>query len=228
MKHISPKHRQQAGVTLVELAIGIVIIALLIVSVLAGRNLVRGAKIRAVVSEIEQFNGSITRFQDEFLELPGDITDATQRWSGTADGNGDEQMTWASGEGSLAWRHLQLADMLSADTIVPSTTAVVNVSVPASKYPGGGWFIDHNATMGNHIGLGAADGAGMNDDAILTPKDARSIDFKMDDGKANSGRVQGDDGSSTSDCRQDADASLYDFEQDSPQCYLRMSLDVER
>lgn len=73
MKHIQPKHPQQAGFTLVELSIVLVIIGLIVGGVLAGGDMIKAAEIRATVSQTEKYNTAANTFKDKYRFLPGDI-----------------------------------------------------------------------------------------------------------------------------------------------------------
>ncbi|NDF13000.1 MAG: prepilin-type N-terminal cleavage/methylation domain-containing protein [Proteobacteria bacterium] len=216
------------GVTLVELAIAIVIIAVLLMALTAGRNLMRAGKVRAVISETESFRGAFTRFQDKYNELPGDMTEAQSYFGATEthNGNGDETIPWAT-EGALAWQHLQLASMIGASKMSGTGAAgIVDKNVPASKIAGAGYFVDYDAnSIGNHFGIGRADGSGTNDAAALKPEDAFNIDSKMDDGITNKGRIRGLNGSNTTGCAQTLDNTKYDVTKETEECVLLFQLD---
>jgi len=62
----------QGGFTLVELAIGLVIIGLLIGAILGGAQMIKNAKIKRQVSDLRGLYGAIYTYFDRFLQLPGD------------------------------------------------------------------------------------------------------------------------------------------------------------
>jgi prepilin-type N-terminal cleavage/methylation domain-containing protein len=62
----------QAGFTLVELAIGLVIIGLLIGAILGGAQMIKNAKIKRQVSDLRGLYGAVYTYFDRFLQLPGD------------------------------------------------------------------------------------------------------------------------------------------------------------
>ncbi len=219
------RRTHQAGITLVELAIGIVIIALLLASVLAGKNLSKAGKLRAVMGEIEDHRSGFVRFFDKYGDLPGDMTDADENFNcGACDGNGDERIEWANGEGAMAWRHLQLARMLSASEMSGiGGNAVIGDNVPASKMPGGGYYVDFEAGFGNFFGFGAATGAGVNNDPILRPEDAMNIDLKLDDGNADVGRVRANNRTTATLCKNAQ--GEYNFTERVARCFVQFQLD---
>lgn len=62
----------QAGFTLVELAIGLVIIGLLIGAILGGAQMIKNAKIKRQISDLRGLYGGVYTYFDRFLQLPGD------------------------------------------------------------------------------------------------------------------------------------------------------------
>ena len=63
----------QAGFTLVELAIGLVIIGLLIGAILGGAQMIKNAKIKRQISDLRGLYGGVYTYFDRFLQLPGDV-----------------------------------------------------------------------------------------------------------------------------------------------------------
>lgn len=67
-------HQAEAGFTLVELSIVLVIIGLIIGGVLAGQDMIKSAQIRATVSQMERYDTAANTFRDKYGALPGDMT----------------------------------------------------------------------------------------------------------------------------------------------------------
>ena len=67
------KKPSQAGFTLVELAIVLVIIGLIVGGVLVGQDLIKAATVRSTVTDIEKYNGAVTTFRSKYNGLPGDL-----------------------------------------------------------------------------------------------------------------------------------------------------------
>lgn len=210
--------KKQGGFTIVEMSVVVFIIGLIIVGITAGKNLLDGGKTRAVVSEMDEYRQSMIQFQEKYLDWPGDITNASTLWSGENNGDGDERIEWAT-EGTLVWRHLEMAAMIGQTgfAAAASADAVVGSNVPSSKIPGAGWFVDYDSTLHNHLGLGLQKAAGMNDDPALPPKRAGDIDAKVDDGFPSSGQAQ----STGADC---LSGTAYQVEETTPSCTIRFSI----
>ena len=73
MKNMRKLFRSQAGFTLVELAIGLVIIGLLIGAILGGAQMIKNAKIKRQISDLRGLYGAVYTYFDRFLQLPGDV-----------------------------------------------------------------------------------------------------------------------------------------------------------
>jgi prepilin-type N-terminal cleavage/methylation domain-containing protein len=78
----------QRGFTLVELSIVLVIIGLLISGVLVGRDLIKSAENRKIITTLESYYLAVNTFKLKYKGLPGDIADATD-FGFSRDGNGD-------------------------------------------------------------------------------------------------------------------------------------------
>ena len=83
MNHIvqyrKPGLKSQAGFTLVELAIVMIIIGLLIGGVLKGQELITNAQITATVAQVKSIDGATTTFKDMYNALPGDMLNPAGR-----------------------------------------------------------------------------------------------------------------------------------------------------
>ncbi len=191
------------GFTIVEIAIVMVIVALVISAILAARFVIEAAKVHTIVKEHGLFQNTVTAFKEKYGELPGDMGNATSYWASAANGNRDQKIRWADGsapkkEGPQAWYQLEQSGMLSGGGFSGSSTsdvAATGTNIPDSAVATGsaGWFLDEDATytIGTALGLGRADGTGLNDSPILKAEDALRVDRKLDDGKPSSGTVRG-------------------------------------
>jgi prepilin-type N-terminal cleavage/methylation domain-containing protein len=150
------KHmRAQAGFTLVELAIVMIIIGLLIAGVLKGQALIQNAQVTATVAQTKAIEAATTTFRDTYNMLPGDMTSPTTKLPncGAAPcataGNGNATLdnfpstapNIAANEGHQFFVHLNAASLLTG--IVPGVGAASDVwggNFPAGKITGNGFF----------------------------------------------------------------------------------------
>ena len=109
--------RKQAGFTLVEIAIVLVIIGLLLGGILKGQELINSARVRNLADTNSGIQAAYYGFVDRYRQVPGDMT-PTQAEQAigttiTVGGNGNGQVDagdWE--EASALWVHLTLAGFL--------------------------------------------------------------------------------------------------------------------
>jgi prepilin-type N-terminal cleavage/methylation domain-containing protein len=132
MNHNKQFTRKQAGFTLVEIAIVLVIIGLLLGGVLKGQEMIENARIKSVVSDMNGISAAYNSYIDRYHAIPGDEVAATltgRGWLGTAAGNGNgilgtlppATFTNAAAEQGAMWRSLRASGLTSGD---PAATAV--------------------------------------------------------------------------------------------------------
>lgn len=206
------QQRGEAGFTLVELAIVMIIIGLLIGGILKGQELVANAQVTATVAQIKGLDASLSTFRDKYSALPGDMTSASTRLRDcvaapcSTDGNGNGRIgpdvTTAPGvgdEGLVAFTHMAAADLISGVDI--NGTAVYGSALPEAKIGGGFWmgFTDDGdlttdidaVRPGHYLVLnGLVADVADNSTAGLTSTQAAQIDRKMDDGDSEAGDIQ--------------------------------------
>jgi len=118
--------KRQAGFTLVEIAIVLVIIGLLLGGVLKGQELIESAKVKNIAQDMRAISVAVLTYQDKYRALPGDDRSAVTRWPDVACvpapaatvGNGLIDGMWnapAPAETSCLWEHLRRANLLTGD-----------------------------------------------------------------------------------------------------------------
>jgi len=207
---IFARRQNRRGFTLIELSVVLVIIGLIVGGIIVGRDLIRTADLRKDIATEQQFVNAINTFQTKYNCLPGDCPNATDYFSGTANGNGNGQIdglqqakefSFASppDEISLVNEDLAMAGLIPLSPFPLSNAAV---------YPGVGWLelscgancgmfaLSYQAVNYVHIG-GSPILPGNNPKVVLngaaglySPADAFYIDNKVDDGLPESGSVQ--------------------------------------
>jgi prepilin-type N-terminal cleavage/methylation domain-containing protein len=184
---------KQAGFTLVEIAIVLVIIGLLLGGVLKGQELINSAKVKNIVGELKSVSTFAYAYQDRFRALPGDDgTPATHVNTGqlattpaapAARGNGLIEGAWNSvtttDESYLFWQHVRLANLATGSTAF---------ATPAD-------YVPRNAE-GGRIGVTSVTPVtGMRGTLFvctgnLNGRIAQQVDSQLDDGLPASGVVQ--------------------------------------
>jgi prepilin-type N-terminal cleavage/methylation domain-containing protein len=189
---------KQAGFTLVEIAIVLVIIGLLLGGILKGQEMINQAKIKNLINDFNGLAAAMYSYQDRYRALPGDELNAntTARWNGAfgGDGNGTFNRTTPavvtgaynttaavpaanSSESLLFWLHLRLAGF------VPGAT---DLTLAASTQ-------QPNNSVNGIVGVQTA-GLDFSSNIICTSnlpdKIAIAVDTQLDDGAAKTGQVR--------------------------------------
>lgn len=207
--------RGEAGFTLIELAVVMIIIGLLIGGILKGQELIANAQIKATIAQIKSMETAISTFRDKYNALPGDMTNPATRLPNCnaapcnviGDGNGRINdaglgvLPSNTDEEAVAFSHLSAAGLIAG---VQSNSGVIGFGqmLPEAKI-GGGFWLGHTSTGAASGGLAAGslpsghylvmNGAVSNVGAAtgaLRPSQAAQIDRTIDDGAANGGAVR--------------------------------------
>jgi prepilin-type N-terminal cleavage/methylation domain-containing protein len=203
----------QAGFTLVELSIVLVIIGFLISGIVAANSMIKQAELRSVMSDFRTYATAYNNFIGKYNAVPGDwdaaysVFGATDCTPNTCNGNNNgtiEFSTIATGnEVKKAMRVLGLSGFINGrfDATEANTRSVIGVNAPASKIDGAGYVMVSNAGEApldsatpfnfkptqNFLLMGREYGTeGTLATGALKPSDAHNLDSKMDDGSINS------------------------------------------
>ena len=161
----SGKNNKNQAFTLIEMSIVLVIIALLIGGVFAGRALVRASELRAFTTQYQGIKTALDAFKDKYGWIPGDMPDATNYWpaaaagaacgttastTATCNGSGDKLITdpgtpTTTNELWRFWQHMALAGFIQGSYDGVSGAAApawVNskTNAPLGKINNSAWF----------------------------------------------------------------------------------------
>jgi len=183
---------KQKGFTLVEIAIVLVIVGLLIGGVLKGQEMITNAKLKRVESDNAGLAAAMFSYQDRYLQLPGDDSDASNRFTvyapadpvngtgtGTIDGAWDAVATTdvtlaLTDETNLFFAHLRASGLVPGDG--------VDDTKPSNAYGGLIGIQDGSLLLSGHVTVfGAIDGP-----------IAKILENRLDDGNPAAGRIQAD------------------------------------
>ena len=196
---------RRSGMTLIEIAIVLVIVALLLGGVLRGMELMTTARVRNLIRQQEEVKTAYFGFFDRYGALPGDYVSATSHISGIAttpacnngNGNGNGRIEAANGEHTLVWEHLSKAGFLQY--VYTCAAAVSPQTTPRNPY---GEFVDL-AYDANYAGT-AAPRNNLKTGARIPSDLLGEMDRKTDDGDALQGgfraQVGGAVSATTTDC----------------------------
>jgi prepilin-type N-terminal cleavage/methylation domain-containing protein len=168
MKNI--KIRNQKGFTLVEIAIVLVIIGLLIGGILKGQSMIRNARVKSLVNDMENLKAAIYTYQDRYGMLPGDENDPNSPPNDTFDGNNNGLLNEADGR--------EMEDLRLAG-IIPGT----GITLPTHRF-GGTLRVDR-------IVIGGSQNINQVVATNIPGEICQEIDTRYDDGVYNTGDIRG-------------------------------------
>ena len=184
---------KQAGFTLIELAIVLVIIGLLLGGVLRGQELINSAKVKNMARDFQNVQVYMYGYQDRFRVLPGDDHNAATHVTGTNPANGTQNgvlegawNTVTDGDETCAiWEHIRRANLAPGSTAI---SCAANNTYQPRNADGGIIGVQSVSTAIPEI-------AGMTgtyvvcSNAILG-RFAAQLDSTLDDGLGNTGIVR--------------------------------------
>ncbi len=245
------------GFTLVELAIVIVIIGLITGGVLGSQSLIESAKIRESITGINSFKTALNAFKLEFDSLPGDLTDAYDYFGdecGTdsnqiyigCNGDGDKCLDGlggcpptnekSGGDSKRSFVHLNLSGIMPNIAYDPDPTSGECAAGESHPLIGDNIVTLFSRARGKvhlqiigsetHFVGGRCSTNGTSSFAF-TPRQADSIDKKIDDGNAILGFVKANilitADSYGADCSESSNGS-YEVSNSDSECNLRIDL----
>ena len=193
--------RRQAGFTLIEIAIVLVIIGLLLGGILKGQELINSARVKNLATDFRNIPLFIYGYQDRFRALPGDdpavvahlgvagvqaTTPAGSQGNATIDGNWNS--VTPTDESYLFWQHVRLAGLAPGST----NTAVAADYLPRNA-TGGSIGIQSGTNAAATAPIQSA-GAGIRGAYVICSEGilgnfVLQLDTQMDDGETDAGSM---------------------------------------
>ena len=157
----------EAGFTLVEIAIVLIIIGLLIGGVIKGQAMIKNAKVKRLVSDIDGMRAAVLTFQDKFGMLPGDESDANVPIGDANNGNNNGRIDETNG---WAIEDMRRAEIISGTgQTLPSNTFGGTINIDWIAY----------GTADNYIVV-----------TNIPAETCQEIDSKYDDGVRTTGEIR--------------------------------------
>ena len=186
---------KQAGFTLVEIAIVLVIVGLLLGGVLKGQELINGAKVKALANDLRAVSTAYYAYQDRFRAVPGDDPQASTHLSALAglaangDGNGvindTASMFGTTGspnsdhESQLFWMHVRAANLMTG-----------NLNIGSAQNTLGGFIGVTSNRISDQTGTSAWNAQFFICLSGVPQRLAVQLDTQIDDGVPNSGALR--------------------------------------
>ncbi|MCF8197355.1 MAG: prepilin-type N-terminal cleavage/methylation domain-containing protein [Sulfuritalea sp.] len=189
----------QAGFTLVEIAIVLVIIGLLLVGVLQGQEMIENTKTKSIVSDMRSIQAAYNGYIDRYKTPPGDENLATMQargWNTVTSNNGSgngvllmpvaNTFTNAAGESVSFWQALRASGFLSGSAAAVGAAALPRHSANGMLGVASGTVYGLSGVFVCASGLGTKQAAAV-DTIIDGPLPASNIGNNVGNLRANTG-----------------------------------------
>ena len=206
--------RSNAGFSLIEVAIAIVVIGLLASFTIKGGQLIQSARLNSVYDQVTTFKVATQLFVEKYGFLPGNLPDASNILKeGTESGSGNGQINSLE-DSKRFWQHLIASGLLASELVDGN---------PPSKV-GGYFYVSNNldGLEGTWVILSSGTTDNRNFKGILTPENAHAIDRNHDTGDPTTGDIRASKGEGAS--AEIINGSKYNFKNKNKDCVLKFKI----
>jgi prepilin-type N-terminal cleavage/methylation domain-containing protein len=183
--------KKQAGFTLVEIAIVLVIVGLLLAGVLKGQELIENSRISSIAKDMDAMTAAVASYRERYRGLPGDSATAT-----THTDNG-----WGTNAFSVGGNNGQIGAVGTTFTVGANENTMAMVSLmfagfingnPRAALPAATIRPLHAADGAIAVTSGAFGFVGRNVVCLngLNGKAAGALDRRFDDGNPSTGEIR--------------------------------------
>jgi prepilin-type N-terminal cleavage/methylation domain-containing protein len=179
--------KKQAGFTLIELAIVLVIIGLLLGGVLKGQELINSAKVKNMASDFRNAQVYIYGYQDKYRALPGDDANAKGHvGSAATNGLGDGKIdgvwnsTTATDESFIFWQHVRMGGFAAGDIVIAATGTYIPINSDNGRI---------GIQSGQTPSITGLKGANIMCSGRVLGKYSKQLDVNLDDGNPETGSM---------------------------------------
>ena len=182
--------KSESGFTLVEIAIVVAVVGLLIGGVLKGSEMITNARLKRIENDQSQMMAMVATYRDRYLQLPGDDSLASQRFSIYTDGKNDPAAIDINGSGdgyldgnwiaaantetANVWKHLRASGLIDGSGD--------DESQPKNAFGGLIGLRETSLQLPSRVTVfGSIEGSVM-----------RILEARLDDGSPAGGRIQAD------------------------------------
>lgn len=182
-----PKRNKQSGFSLIEASVVMVIICMAVATAMSFQDLSRTAKLRNVIVDFQEASWQTDTFSALYKGLPGDLNNASTFWPDMKNGDGNGLIEEERDENHSAWKQLSVTKLLKKD--LDSVQRLPKAPLEQESY----YNMERNKeaiyttaeNSRNGISLKPKDNVGN----TISPVHSKILDNKMDDGKADKGKL---------------------------------------
>ncbi len=147
--------KKTKGFTLIELAIVMLVLAVVIGGVVMGQHLIRNTQVQTVIYDANQYRVAVNNFKLQYDAIPGDFRSAEEYWPGeTFNGNGNHEVHHNpnnnKSEPILFWKHLTLSGLLPGSYTgepVPIYFLEAGTNLPLGAFTGTAWNVIYTRSI---------------------------------------------------------------------------------